>query len=108
VNALMSEPLPRTRIHQRSLGVDRETGSGHSLSLEGRLWITRSRRGRSFWERFVTNVVSTSNPTADKRSSSARAIWSARPANRSGRCISAAIATGCSPDMESALSSGDR
>jgi hypothetical protein len=49
-------------------------GPALSLSLEERLWIKRSRRGRSFWERFAPNVVSTSNSTADKRSWSARAI----------------------------------
>jgi hypothetical protein len=45
-----------------------------AFSLEEALWIKRSQRVRSFGERFAANVVSTSNSTADKRSSCAKAI----------------------------------
>jgi hypothetical protein len=55
---------------QASTGVDTTI----AFSLEEALWIKRSQRVRSFGKRFAASVVSTSNSTADKRSSCARAI----------------------------------
>jgi hypothetical protein len=66
------------------------------LTLEEALWIKRSQRVRSFGERFAASVVSTSNSTADKRSSSARGTSSAKRVPSCARCTSGATATGSS------------
>jgi hypothetical protein len=65
---------------QASTGVDTTI----AFSLEEALWIKRSQRVRSFGKRFAASVVSTSNSTADKRSSCARAIMGTRGLCRVG------------------------